>query len=225
MVDTASIATGAVTKAVKSGRGKAIGIAAAATVVVVGGVAAAVALTSGGSDDDKKSTSTTQPTDEPTEPTLEEQSPSGQYRFVRKLVSSTYDPPGPKKESRTWTIDLSDCTTSSCDGKIKSSSGSKFQYAWNGKTLEITFKGPNPDIFEGLCVDDVTGEEIAGTKGRASTYLTWASMKVVKLDADGLPVRFEGTQRQHTTYEGLTGNCHDSPTDKARWTTVLTRLP
>jgi hypothetical protein len=54
----------------------------------------------------------------------------------------------------------------------------------------------------------------------SSTFLPWRSLEE---DADGVPVRLQGPQRQMTTYDGLTEGCEDSPTDRAAWQVTLTR--
>lgn len=228
LVDAAAIATGTSGRATRASR-KTLVLGAAAALVVVGGLVAAVAM-SGGSDaeepNDSGPTAAVPDTAEaePDGPTVAERLPGGKYRFTLTRISSTYPDPGPKRQSVTWTLKLGDCSTSACSGKVASSSGSKFNYQWNGSALRIEIKGGNSETYVGPCVDEETGEEVPGSKGRVVTTVAFAAMRPVAMDDDGIPTRYEGTTRRQTTYEGISQGCRDLPRDKATHQMTLTRI-
>lgn len=225
VVDAASLAGPRLAKAARSGGRRLATLGAAAAVVVAGATVTTFAL----SDDDTGGPVTTTPTsstspvadeepEAPPPPTLEDQSPSGRFTFTRTLLTSTYDQPGPKRETRTWTLDLKKCQQDKvCSGTIQSSSGSTFKYTWNGKKFDVTPPKGGRTVLEAPCVDDQTGAEVPGSLGRVTDYVTWKPLRATRLDADGTPVRFEGGQRLRTTYEGLSEGCRDLPADHATY--------
>ncbi|QZY30466.1 serine/threonine-protein kinase [Nocardioides coralli] len=227
VVDAARVVGSPVAETVKRGTRRLVAIGAGAVLVVVGGTAATIALT--GDDGDAPeavapvAAGESAAAEEEEPPTLEELTPSGRFAFTRTRVASTYDPPGQKQETTRWALDVRRCQGEEvCSGSIKSSSGSTFKYTWNGKRLDVTPPKNGRDVYEGLCVDTVTGEESPGTWGRATTVVTWLPLRTVKVDESGFPVRLTGTQKWRTTYEGLT-DCDDSPADTATYRIVLVR--
>ena len=163
------------------------------------------------------------PVNGPPVPTLRDLTPTGKYRFTRTLISSTYDQKLPHREHRTWTLDLGRCQESSCAGSVKSSSGSRFKYVWNGTRLVIIPPKGGRTSFEGACVDETTGDDVPGSRGRVVETVRWPSLRVTEEGGDGIARQLEGTQRVSTTYEGLTKGCRDLPTDRASYRVVLVR--
>lgn len=228
VVDSARI-TSPVTESVKRGSRRLLVAGAAAAVVVVGGGTAATLALTGGDDGGPEAVtpgaaeSPGTDEEEPPPPTLEELTPDGRFTFTRTLVSSTYDNPGPKRESRRWTFDLKRCQQEEvCSGTIKSSSGSTFRYTWDGKRLDVIPPKGGRDVYEGVCLDTETGVEVPGTRGRATTVLDWQPIRASKTDDAGYPLRFEGGQKVRTTYKGLI-DCNDSPADRATYRVLIVR--
>ncbi|GAB3763247.1 serine/threonine-protein kinase [Nocardioides ginsengisegetis] len=229
LVDTASIVSSQAVKAAKSGTKRLALIGGVVGAVVVATVATVAAKTGGGPDHTAtppaaSDSPSAQPVDDPspTPKTLEELTPSGKYDFTRVLLSSTYDQKLPKKEHRVWTLDLKKCKHQSCAGVIHSSSGSVFRYTYDGKHFVVIPPKGGKSVFEGVCQDTQTGQDVPGTKGRDTTTIVWSPLRVVRKDADGLPVRLEGTQRLTDVYEGLI-DCDDSPSDHARYREYIVR--
>lgn len=159
----------------------------------------------------------------PPVPTLQDLTPTGKYRFTRTLISSTYDQKLPRRENRIWTLDLGQCQESSCAGSVKSSSGSRFRYVWNGTNLVIIPPKGGRTAFTGACVDETTGDDVQGSRGRVVETVRWPSLRVTEEGGDGIARQLAGTQRVSTTYEGLTKGCLDLPTDRASYRVVLVR--
>ena len=231
VVSSASIVSSAPAKIVKSSTRKFVALGAGAAVLVVGAAAVTYAVNNSNDDPTPTSASTSDDTtpvaaeeeEEPPPPTLEDLSPSGRYKFERTLISSTYEEKLPKHETRVWTLDLKNCQQDTvCNGVITSSSGSTFKYTWDGKRFVVTPPKGGRSAYKGLCVDDVTGEEVPGTLGRAVETVNWKPLKAAETDADGLPVSLSGGQKLMTTYEGLV-DCDDSPTAHARYQVTITR--
>ena len=78
-------------------------------------------------------------------------------------------------------------------------------------------------VFEGACVDETTGDDVQGSRGRVVETVRWPSLRVTEEGGDGIARQLEGTQRVSTTYEGLTKGCLDLPTDRASYRVVLVR--
>ena len=237
VVDAAAIVAGAGghghsggTRTVKAGGRKLALLGAATAVVVAGAAATAVALAGGSPPVQKPSAAAGTPapsepvaSPSPTEPSFEELSPAGKYRFTLTRVSSTYDNPPPRVQRRQWTLDLTDCTDRACEGEIESSSGSTFLYKWDGTSIQLSNVGGNRYVYRGPCVDDVTGEEVPGSRGKLVEIVTYKPLRVTESDADGTPIRFEGVQTYRTTYEGLTRGCRDTPADRAKFRMLMVR--
>lgn len=228
VVDSATLASPGLAKAAGSGTRRLVTLGAAAAVVIAGATAATFALTDESSHDPESAgpsasaSPAAEEEDVPPPPTLEDQSPSGRFKFTRILVSSTYDQQLPRRESRAWTLDLRRCQEDQvCSGTIESSSGSTFKYSWNGKRFDVTPPKGGKSVFEGPCVDEVTGEDVAGSRGRVTDYVFWEPLRATKTNDAGIPVRMEGGQRVRTTYEGLTEGCRDLPADRATYRVLL----
>ena len=87
--------------------------------------------------------------------------PSGVWDLNTTITSTEFDGESVgQKESFVWTFD-STCEGYACSGTVKSSSGSAYQYAWDGKTL--TVKPPPQESQTATCVDTVTGKETPGS--------------------------------------------------------------
>jgi hypothetical protein len=168
--------------------------------------------------------STTAAAAEPEEPTLEELTPVGTYRLTRVLQLNTYDQKYPKRDGAVWTLDLTRCRGERiCQGRIDSDSGNTFRYSWDGRRFVVTPDGKTRSVFEGPCVDDATGEDVPGSKGRVVEQVTWEPLRSVREDGAGVPVRLEGALRIKTTYDGLTEGCRDLPADRAGYRVILQR--
>ena len=236
VVDAASIVAGAADPGSSGGTtplragGRLALFGAVAAVVAAGAAATAVALTGGSDPAAVQPAAGGSPTPgdpvaspSPTEPSLEELTPSGKYRITLTLVSSTYEENPPRVQRRQWMLDLTDCTDTACEGTIESSSGSSFLYEWDGTSLQLSDAKSGRNVYRGPCIDDVTGEEVPGTRGKVVETFTYKPLRVTKSDADGTPVRLEGVQTARTTYEGITRDCRDSPTDRAKFRILLVR--
>lgn len=63
-----------------------------------------------------------------------------------------------KTTTATWTFDSRSCTPKGCAGRITSTSGSTFDYSWNGKKLVVVRKNVTSTTKKLQCFDDVTGD-------------------------------------------------------------------
>jgi serine/threonine-protein kinase len=202
-------------------------LGAATAVVVAGVVAAGLALTGGDAGPAAVLPQAVPAGDDESRPgpTLGELTPVGKYRMTRSLVSSTYDVGVPRRDTAVWRFVLEDCRGDRlCTGRVDSSSGSVFDYAWDGSRLRVTAPQGGRVVEEGPCLEDGTGLEVAGSLGRVAHTVAWSPMAAVDTDRAGVPVRLEGGQRLRSTYEGL-ANCSDAPEARARYRTTLVRLP
>lgn len=217
VIDSAAIATGAGTAGKAAGKGLKWPLLAGAAAVVVIGAAGAAVVISGNDDGDADSSAAVAPTTAPTtpaettdeEPTIEDLQPTETYRLVHKIVSSDFpeDKIG-STTTRVWTFKPDDCGAKKCAGDIKSSSGSSFTYVWNGDTLVL---GPiDPYVYEGRCVDDVTGEKVPGSHYKATRTYQNTPLSVTRTAPDGTPVAFRGTQRVKEVTSELSDGCKDS---------------
>lgn len=144
------------------------GVAVATTVVAVG----AYALTNGDNSDDSDdsaanpapgdSTSQT-PTPTPTVDPVVDTDPVGVWNLRSSVVKSdnpAFAKVGSKATNVTWRFSPACADAATCGGTIRSSSGRKLQYTWNGRSLTIPSTGPR--VTEGLCSDEA-GKKSPGT--------------------------------------------------------------
>lgn len=147
----------------------------AAAVVLVGGGATAVALSGGDDDPEPVASDTTEtaesssPPEEPEPDPVVDTVPSGEYTYrsvVTKTESAAYKVGD--ETVRIWTIEA-DCTSAtSCGGTITSTSGSTFEFVWDGKKMVRPMNDPS-FTQQGTCSDDVTGERVGVVTIRTTT--------------------------------------------------------
>ena len=138
--------------------------------------------------------------------------PSGRWVLKSVTVKSTNPGAFPtgEKQTRTWRMKLDCGDASSCGGTIKSSSGSTFDYEWNGKGLRVTRE---KFVYEDLCVNLDTGEELPGTHFKETSTLNDVVLRPTKSDPEGRPLRFEGTSRVTHVVTELRGDCRNTYAD------------
>ncbi|WP_309647554.1 serine/threonine-protein kinase [Nocardioides sp.] len=141
--------------------------------------------------------------------------PDGRYRLV--VTVSKTDNPGYGKVGQvaarvTWTLRPSCPDAASCSGAIKSSSGNRFDYAWNGSVLRVS--APEPRVEEGLCFDSETGEDVPGTHFKTTSTTSRIVLRAVGSAREGqVPRRFVGDAREHAVVSELRGDCTNSYAD------------
>jgi serine/threonine-protein kinase len=206
-----------------------VAIGAVAVVAVVGAGAATYALTRGG-DGDAPQTSTTvtqtpaQPTrttTTPPPPTIDELTPTGVYTLRRTVVES--DVPGievGQVERTTWRMKLGDCTATRCEGGIKSSSGNRFAYAWDGRTFRLEPVASESAVVQ--CIDSVTGKVTPGTSVRITTSVRFTALRAAggSADGDAAPRRLTGSSTVRYSYSDYV-DCTREPPHRAVYEMVL----
>ncbi|CAN5683154.1 hypothetical protein BH11ACT8_BH11ACT8_18420 [soil metagenome] len=165
----------------------------------------------------------TSPTPEPPSPkeVLEASQPSGKWRVQDSGRNFLFDGSSKKLDkstATTWTIPVGDCTAKACAGTIKSSSGARYDYRWNGRGLSLT-RAP---VVSGKlqCYDDVTGDPVPLSE---TSYIVRTSYKYGDIAISGpsdAPTRF--TIPVTTTYAyRFIGDCEQSPDSVVRSEVVL----
>ncbi|MCW2747147.1 MAG: hypothetical protein JWP10_289, partial [Nocardioidaceae bacterium] len=121
--------------------------------------------------------------------------PSGKWNVVSTITSSDFD--GDKIgqiSTFTWTFD-STCEKYLCTGTISSSSGNKFPYTWDGKTIVREVVAPKPEAR--TCIDTATGIETKGTS--AVVTVVYESAPLVAEPA-GTPTKLVGDFTETNSY-------------------------
>lgn len=207
-----------------SGAGRPARSVAAKAGVVIGGVVVTIGAVTGvvvaaGSDDADSGDATSElneaeeaassPAESSAVDRVLDTAPAGKWTLRTETIRSTNPGAFPtgNKETRTWRMKL-DCTDpSSCGGDIKSSSGSTFEYIWNGRTLTI----PREDEFyEGPCADTQTGKEVPGSHYREDAVIDDVVLRPTQSDDRGQPVRFEGTWKIRHLVSEVSKDCVNS---------------
>jgi hypothetical protein len=209
------------------------GVGVATAVVAVG----AYAVTNGGNgnrgnggngDDPSasanRSASTSQtPTPTPKVDPVVDTDPVGVWNLRSSVVKSNnpaFAKVGSKATNTTWRFNPTCADPAACGGAIKSSSGNRFQYTWNGRSITIASRGP--DVTQGLCNDDETGKKAPGTHFK-EVHIS-SEIRLV-----GSGARFVGTSSVRAKVSELRGNCVNSyaetgaPAPRATYRWVLSR--
>ena len=208
--------------------------------VVVGGVVVAVGAATGavlasGSDtgDEAPAVSEADAGDSgdpaPAEPTAAvdpvlDLAPAGTWTLRSETVKSTnheYFPLG-DKQTRTWRLKLDCVDESSCGGDIKSSSGTTFDYTWDGKSLTVLRED---EFYEGPC-SDPQGKNVPGSHYREDARLPDVVLRPTRYDAQGQPVAFKGNSVVKHLVSEVSQDCVNSyaetgaanPTVTEAWT-------
>jgi eukaryotic-like serine/threonine-protein kinase len=205
-------------KPVRSAAAKA-GIVIGGVVVTIGAVTGVVVAAGGDGGDDPAATSALNEAEEaassrsesPAADPVVDLAPAGKWVLRSEIVRSTnsFFPVG-KKETFTWRL-LLDCQDpSDCGGDVKSSSGNKFEFGWDGTELVIQ---RDTAVGEGPCRSDETGEEVPGTHAKETVRFGDVTMRPTNFDRDGVPVRFEGRANENRFVTELQGDCRNNYAD------------
>lgn len=152
--------------AAEAGRSRAswriLAAAGAALAVVVVGAVTAVALAGGDDEpsggDSGDAAEPTSETAEPIDPVVDTV-PTGAYTY-RQVVVRSDDPSLAKvgdTVERIWTFDTECEDAASCGGSLTSTSGSPFDFTWDGKALSLALP-ESAGSYEAECRDEVTNQ-------------------------------------------------------------------
>lgn len=198
------------TKPVRS-LGSKLGIAAGAGLATAVVVIGAYALTNGGDSGTSPvaqpgTSPSPSPTPTPTTDPVVDTAPAGVWVVSSRVIKSDnpqFAKVGTKDSDVTWRLKLSCETAAECGGAIRSSSGRKFTYNWDGSAISVDTGKTN--VVEGLCQDDA-GKKIPGTH-----------FKEVFRGADVTLVargkRYVGDYTVHSKVSELQGGCVNTYTD------------
>lgn len=205
-------------------------LAGAAVMVVLAG-AGALALT-GGSDSADPSpeppgtTAAESPTAEPTEGTaVEDTQPRGVYTVTSKLLPTDLRGGGTRKEAgakpATWTFKPDGCTDTECVGTIKSSSGAKISYVYDGTGLKLA-REPVTSPKE-ACVDTVTGE-VRPIEESAAIHHYKYSYDPLRFQPGepGEPPQLASWRVRGRVTIDFFGDCEPDPTNPVQYNAILT---
>jgi serine/threonine-protein kinase len=155
--------------------------------VVVGGVVAVFALNGDDSPTSAGRAVAVVPTpsvspvaEEPTpEDVLAESLPTGLWRAQivgrsKVLRDGTTQPFDYHEKATRWTFASDACTAHVCTGTVSSTSGSDFDYTWNGRKLVVVREGLTSTSDKAACVDTETGEPVPITEAAARDTFDYA---------------------------------------------------
>lgn len=143
----------------------------------------------------------------PSEPAvdLKASAPQGKYKVrIRTLKQWPKKSTPVKGEKRVWTVNVTDCSETSCNGKILSTSGAIYNFTWDGTNMELSRKP-----FK----DKLTCQPSGWFKYRWD--YTYPEAKVSGGSATTPPEQIEVVLEQSVTVTKK-NNCDPSPTDALR---------
>ncbi len=173
--DDAKARTDDASAAARRGFPRKLLVGGGALVLVAGAVVFAVSQSGEDSDTPLAVAAAADPTSaapsasEDPEPTPEEvlagSVPTGKWKMVQTFKYSiqrngqrsqswSYDP-----INRTWKFPPADCTAAACTGTLRSSSGSTFEFTWDGKRLAVGERRSTERVAKAACVNTETGVE------------------------------------------------------------------
>ena len=124
----------------------------------------------------------------------------------------------------TWRFPNVGCTPQRCAGTVTSSSGSTWNFQWDGASLSI--RRPSQRTDRTACVDTATGEPVPIEESSAiASYQYDVGPVTVKRGRDeGAPAGFRFSYDATASYKFF-GTCEEQPTDVVGWTSdlILTR--
>lgn len=148
----------------------------------------------------------------PEEPTVEDTAPTGVFAansvVVRVVPANGKSDPVGTKADFTWTFAPGKCDGSTCTGKLTSSSGAVYRYAWDG--VNLTLKRPRQE-FTAECVDE-SGKVVKGSNVDVTYDYELPQPTVTVVDGNIQQIKMSYWRR--SSYANWVGGCEPDPRDE-----------